>query len=52
MILKPCLYSGTFNGNRVLFLHQVDDFATAAPNAKTADMLMDLIDEKISIPIK
>jgi hypothetical protein len=49
---KPCLYSGTFNGNRVLFTHQVDDFAIAAPNAKTSDMLMDLIDEKISIPIK
>jgi hypothetical protein len=31
---------------------QVDDFAVAAPNAKTSDMLMDLIDEKISIPIK
>ncbi len=51
-IHKPCLYSGTFNGNRILFLHQVDDFAVAAPNAKTTDMLMDLIDKKISIPIK
>jgi hypothetical protein len=33
-------------------MHEVDDFAVAAPNAKTSDMLMDLKDEKISIPIK
>ncbi len=52
MIHKPCLYSGTFNGNSVLYMHQVDDFAVAAPNAKTSNMLMDLINEKISIPIK
>jgi hypothetical protein len=52
MIHEPCLYSSTFNGNCVLFMHQVDDFAMVAPNAKTSNMLMDLIDEKISIPIK
>ncbi len=51
-IHEPCLYSGTFNDNHVLFMLQVDDFTMAAPNAKTSDMLMDLIDEKISIPIK
>ena len=49
---EPCLYSGTFNGQRILFLRQVDDFAIAAPDAKTSDMLMDLIDEKLSEPIK
>jgi hypothetical protein len=49
---KPCLYSGVFNGNQVLFMRQVDDFAEAAPNSKTSDMLMDLIDNKLSIPIK
>ncbi len=52
MIHRPCLYSSTFNGNHILFMHEVDDFAVAAPNAKTSDMLMDLKDEKISIPIK
>ena len=49
---EPCLYSGTFNGKRILFLRQVDDFAIAAPDAKTSDMLMDLIDDKLSEPIK
>ncbi len=49
---EPCLYSGTFNNQGVLFMRQVDDFAIAAPDAKTSDMLMDLIDEKLSIPIK
>ena len=49
---EPCLYSGTFNGKRILFLRQVDDFAIAAPDAKTSDMLMDLINERLSEPIK
>ena len=49
---EPCLYSVTFNDQCVLFLWQVDDFAIAAPDAKTSDMLMDLIDKKLSIPIK
>jgi hypothetical protein len=51
-IHEPCLYSGTFNNQRVLFMRQVDDFAIATPDAKTSDMLMDLIDKKLSIPIK
>jgi hypothetical protein len=29
---KPCLYSGTINGNRIIFKRQVDDFAIAAPD--------------------
>jgi hypothetical protein len=49
---EPCLYSGTFNNHRELFLRQVDDFAIAAPNTETSDMIMDLIDDKLSIPIK
>jgi hypothetical protein len=49
---EPCLYSGTFHGKRVLFLQQVDDFAIAYPDEKSSDMLMDLIDEKLSEPIK
>ncbi len=49
---EPCLYSGIFNDNRILFMRQVDDFAIASPDAKTSDMLMDLIDDKLSIPIK
>jgi hypothetical protein len=49
---KPCLYSGTFNSKCVLFMRQVDDFAIAAPDLYTSDMLMDLIDYKLSVPIK
>ena len=49
---EPCLYSGTFNNQRVLFMRQVDDFAIACPDATTSDMIMDLIDDELSIPIK
>ena len=49
---EPCLYSGVFNDQRIIFMRQVDDFAVASPDAKTSDMLMDLIDEKLSMPIK
>jgi hypothetical protein len=49
---EPCLYSGVFNSYCVLFMRQVNDFAVAAPDAKTSDMLMDFIDEKLSIAIK
>jgi hypothetical protein len=52
MVHKPCLYSGVVNSNCVLFMRQGDNFAATAPNAKTSNMLMDLIDEKLSIPIK
>lgn len=33
-------------------MRQVDNFAIAAPEARTADILMDLIDDKLKIPIK
>jgi hypothetical protein len=49
---EPCLYSGTFGGKRVLFMKQVDDFAIATPNSHTADIVMDLIDNKLLISIK
>jgi hypothetical protein len=49
---EPCLYSGTSNDQHVLFLRQVDDFAIAAPDAKTSGLVMDLIDDKLTIPIK
>ena len=49
---EPCLYSGKIHGKRVLFMRQVDDFAIAAPDAKTSDILMDMIDERLKIPIK
>jgi hypothetical protein len=49
---KPCLYSGTINGQWLLFMRQVDDFAITAPDAKTSDTLMDMIDDRLKIPIK
>ena len=33
-------------------MRQVDDFAIAAPDAKTSDILMDMIDDRLKIPIK
>ncbi len=52
--LEPtmCLYSGIIDGNRVLLKRQVDDFAIAAPDAKTANILLDMIDDKLKIPVK
>ena len=46
---KPCLYSGMINGKRVIFKRQVDDFAIAAPDAKTANILLDMLDEKLTV---
>ena len=43
---------GIINGNRVLLKRQVDNFAIAAPDAKTTDILLDLIDDKLKIPVK
>jgi hypothetical protein len=51
-IHEPCLYSGVINGNRVIFMRQVDDFAIGAPDAHTADVLLDLLDKRLTIPIK
>jgi hypothetical protein len=33
-------------------MQHVDDFAIAAPDAHTADILMDMLDDKLQIPIK
>lgn len=49
---EPCLYSGVINGKCIVFMHQVDDFAIAAPDQHTSDILMDLLDEQLTMPIK
>ena len=51
-IHEPCLYSGIINGNRVLFKRQVDDFAIAAPDQRTANVLFDMIDDSLTYPLK
>ena len=49
---EPCLYSGIVNNSRVIFKRQVDDFAIGVPDQHTADILMDLIDDRLTMPIK
>ena len=52
MTHKPCLYSGTINSKPIIFMCQVDDFAISAPDQRTANILLDILDEKLTMPIK
>jgi hypothetical protein len=52
MVHKPCLYSGMVYGKGVIFKRQVDNFAIAAPDKWTANILLDMIDDCLSIPMK
>ena len=47
-----CLYTRIIHGDCILLKRQVDDFAIAAPDAKTADILLDMIDDNVKIPVK
>ena len=49
---EPCLYSGTIDGKQVIFKCQVDNFAITAPDKRTADILLNMIDDKLKIPLK
>ena len=49
---EPRLYHRTIDGKQILFLWQVDNFACAAPDQRTSDILLDMIDAKLSMPIK
>jgi hypothetical protein len=49
---EPCLYSGIIDGKRIIFMQQVENFAIAAPDARTANILLDMLDGKLSIPLK
>jgi hypothetical protein len=40
------------DGKCIIFKWQVDDFAIAAPDKRTANILLDMIDDSISIPMK
>ena len=46
------VYSGVIDGQRVIFKRQVDDFAIAAPNEHTANVLFDMIDDRLTIAMK
>jgi hypothetical protein len=47
----PCLYSGVFQGHRILFLRQVNDFAIACADRVVYDAFCDELDKHLSIPI-
>jgi hypothetical protein len=49
---EPCLYSGTMESERVYFKRQVDDFAIACKQERTATIIFDAIDFELQIPIK
>jgi hypothetical protein len=51
-IHEPCIYFGLILRERVLFMRQVGDFAISAPSQRIAIHLLDLIDNKLSIPMK
>jgi hypothetical protein len=51
-IHEPCLYSGIIQGQRVLFMRQVDDFAVAAPSETIANIVFDMIDDKLTFAMK
>jgi hypothetical protein len=40
------------DGKCVVFKRQVDDFAIAAPDERTANILLDMIDDELAIPMK
>ena len=49
---KPCLYSGFIKKHCVILMRQVDDFAIACQDEQTAHMLLDIINDHLSIPLK
>jgi hypothetical protein len=49
---EPCLYSGTINSNRVILKRQVDNFVIALPDKMMVNILLDKIDDELSIPMK
>jgi hypothetical protein len=51
-ICEPCIYSGLILGKWVLFMWQVSNFAISAPSQRIANHLLNLIDDKLSIPMK
>jgi hypothetical protein len=49
---EPCLNLGIIVGHCVLFLHQVNDFAIACEYKLTANILLDMLDNELTIPLK
>ncbi len=51
-IHEPCLYFGLVQGKRVIIKHQVDTFAIAVPDKQMANILLDMINDRLMIPMK
>ncbi len=51
-IHKPCLYSGLIDDHHILFMQQVDDFAVAAQTEQIANRVFDMLDDRLTFPMK
>ncbi len=51
-IHKPCLYSDLIDGQRVLSMRQDDDFAVAMPTEQTDDRVFDMLNNRLTFPMK
>ena len=49
---EPCLYEGTVDDQKVLFIRQVDDFAIACKDPKISNKIIKAISAKLSAPMK
>ena len=49
---EPCLYKGIVEGELVLFLCQVDDFAVAANNTTICEQIIQYINSKMTMDVK
>jgi hypothetical protein len=48
----PCLYLGIIADHRVLFLCHVDDFAIVCEHKSMANILLNMLHKKLTIPLK
>jgi hypothetical protein len=51
-IHEPCLYSGLIDGQEVLFMWQVNDFAVAAPTEQNANRVFNMLNNRLMFPMK
>jgi hypothetical protein len=49
---EPCLYAGHIDGQRILFLRQVDYFAVASQHPETCKTFLNVLNSKMRIDIK
>ena len=49
---EPCLYRGSYQGQEILFLRQVDDFAVSSKDPATCNKLIQELDTYLKEPLK